>query len=83
MHIVTVSSKGQIVLPASVRKRLGLSAGAQLELVESESALQLTVIREVPSKQVSELAGMLVARSQGKPRSLAIFEPASSLNRKR
>jgi antitoxin PrlF len=83
MHIVTVSSKGQIVLPACVRKRLGLSAGAQLELVESESALQLTVIREVPSKRVSELAGMLVARSQGKPRSLASFDPASSLNRKR
>jgi antitoxin PrlF len=83
MPIVTVSSKGQIVLPAAVRKRLGLSAGAQLELVESESSVQLTVIREVRSKQVSELAGMLVARSQGKPRSLAKFDPASTLHRKR
>ena len=31
MTIVTVSGKGQLVLPAEVRRRFGLTAGSRLE----------------------------------------------------
>ena len=37
MSTLLVSSKGQIVLPAELRRRLGMGAGARLEVIE-ESA---------------------------------------------
>ncbi len=30
---VTVSSKGQVTLPADIRRRLGITAGTQLEFI--------------------------------------------------
>jgi len=41
MATLTVSSKGQIVLPAGVRRRLGLGAGAKMEIVEEADGLRL------------------------------------------
>ncbi|MBI5575518.1 MAG: AbrB/MazE/SpoVT family DNA-binding domain-containing protein [Deltaproteobacteria bacterium] len=38
---VTVSAKGQITLPAKVRKRLGLAAGGVLILVERKDGIVL------------------------------------------
>jgi len=34
MSILTVSSKGQINLPAALRRRLGMGAGAKIEAIE-------------------------------------------------
>jgi AbrB family looped-hinge helix DNA binding protein len=42
MPTVTVSSKGQVVLPAELRNRLGLAAGARLEISEEADGLRLT-----------------------------------------
>lgn len=36
MSSATVTSKGQITLPKSVRERLGIEAGDRIEFVESE-----------------------------------------------
>lgn len=36
MTAATVTSKGQITLPKSVRQRLGIEAGDRVEFVESE-----------------------------------------------
>ena len=45
MPTVTVSSKGQIVIPLDVRKELGLMEGEQLEVVAKADGLVLTRIR--------------------------------------
>ena len=45
MSTLTVSSKGQIVLPAALRRRLGLGVGAQLEVLEEADGLRLRVLR--------------------------------------
>lgn len=37
----TLSSKGQLVLPASYRKRMGLSSGSQIRIVEDGGRLIL------------------------------------------
>jgi AbrB family looped-hinge helix DNA binding protein len=38
---VTVSSKGQIVLPADIRRKYGLSAGTRLQLVDLGGQISL------------------------------------------
>ncbi|MCF8206865.1 MAG: AbrB/MazE/SpoVT family DNA-binding domain-containing protein [Methylotenera sp.] len=83
MTSVLVSAKGQVVLPAELRRRLGLNPGARLEVTEESDGLRLRVQRPVPSADVESLAGMVTAPSRGKPRKLSEFDPASLTARKR
>ena len=77
MPTLLVSSKGQIVLPAPVRRRLGLGAGTRLELVEEADGLKLRVVRAVAKSDLAGLAGMVKAPARGAPRHLQDFDPAS------
>lgn len=81
MSTLLVSSKGQIVLPAALRRRLGLGVGARLEVFEETDGLRLRVLRPVPQADLSQLVGMVTAPAQGKARNLADFDPASLLTR--
>ena len=83
MSILSVSSKGQIVLPAALRRRLGMGAGARIEVLEEQDGLKLRVVRAVAASDLSALAGMVKAPSRGTPRRLEDFDPASLLARKR
>ncbi len=78
-----MSSKGQIVLPAATRRRLGLGAGSRLEVIEEGDGLRLRIVRAVPAADVKDLAGMVKAPSRGVPRRLEEFDPASTLSRTR
>jgi antitoxin PrlF len=53
---VTVSSKGQVTLPAEARRRLGIRAGTQLEFIVRDDD-RLEVIKVGGS--VRDLKGML------------------------
>lgn len=77
MSSVLVSAKGQVVLPADLRRRLGLNPGARLEITEEPDGLRLRLQRTVSTASVEELAGMVTAPSRGKPRKLSDFDPAS------
>ena len=79
MAILTVSSKGQIVLPAALRRRLGMGAGAKLEIVEDADGLRLRVINPINKVDVVRLAGMAKAPSRGVARRLEDFDPALML----
>lgn len=79
MSTLLVSSKGQIVLPAALRRRLGLGVGARLEVFEESDGLRLRVLRPVPHTDLGQLAGMVKAPALGKARNLADFDPASLL----
>ena len=83
MTTLLVSSKGQIVLPAPLRRRLGMGAGARIEVLEESDGLKLRVVRSVATADVSELAGMAKAPTRGVPRRLKDFDPASLLARSR
>lgn len=76
MSALTVSSKGQIVLPAALRRRLGLGVGAQLEVLEEADGLRLRVLRPAATFDLSQLAGMVKAPSRGTARKLEDFQPA-------
>ncbi|MBQ7692016.1 MAG: AbrB/MazE/SpoVT family DNA-binding domain-containing protein [Oscillospiraceae bacterium] len=45
MDVVTVSSKGQIVLPASIRKTLSISDGDKLAAFAADDFIMLKVLR--------------------------------------
>ncbi len=83
MSTLLVSSKGQIVLPAALRRRLGMDAGARLEVLEEPDGLRLRVVRSVSAVDVPALAGMIKAPARGVARDLADFDPASVLTRSR
>lgn len=83
MSTLLVSSKGQIVLPAALRRRLGMGAGAQIEVFEEADGLKLRVVRSVAAVDLSAMAGMVKAKSRGTPRRLEDFDPASLLSRSR
>lgn len=83
MSTLLVSSKGQIVLPAALRRRLGMGAGARLEVLEESDGLKLRVVRPISTVDMSGMAGMVKAQARGVPRSLEDFDPASLLTRSR
>ena len=76
MPSALVSSKGRIVLPAKLRRRLGINAGARLEIIEEPDGLRLRVQQPMPTVDPRPFAGMVTAPSRGKPRSLADLDSA-------
>ena len=83
MSTLLVSSKGQIVLPAALRRRLGMGVGARIEVLEESDGLKLRVVRPVMSADLTAMAGMVTAPSRGVARRLEDFDPASQLTRSR
>lgn len=83
MSTMTVSSKGQIVLPADIRKRLGLMAGTQMEIIEEADGVRLVVARPIKTADIASCAGMVTAPQKGKARSLSDFDPASMLRKQK
>jgi AbrB family looped-hinge helix DNA binding protein len=79
MPTVLVSSKGQIVLPSALRRRLGMGAGARLEVLEEPDGLKLRVARPVEIGEIAAMAGLVRAPSKGLERRLEDFDPASLL----
>ena len=80
MPTLLVSTKGQIVLPAAMRRRQGMGAGARIEVLEESDGLKLRVLRPVAVADLSGLAGLVKAKSRGLPRKLEDFDPASTLS---
>lgn len=83
MSTLLVSSKGQIVLPAALRRRLGMGAGARLEVLEEPDGLKLRVVRSVATSDLGAMTGMVKAPARGVPRRLEDFDAASLLTRAR
>lgn len=50
--VLTLSSVGQITIPRSVRKALGLEKGAKLELEVDEKAKKLTIKRQKTHEEI-------------------------------
>jgi len=52
--VARVSNKGQITLPATVRRRLGIAPNSQVEVIPSDHEVTIR-----PLKSVREVAGIL------------------------
>lgn len=70
-------------MPVGLRRRLGMGAGARLEVLEEPDGLKLRVVRAVATSDLTGMAGLVKAPARGVPRRLEDFDPASLLARAR
>ena len=73
MNTITMSSNGRLVIPEPMRRKLGIGAGSVMEVIANKGSIKLKVVREMPKQNIAELAGMVIAVSKGKRRSLDDF----------
>ena len=59
MPIVTVTPKGQVMIPVSLRKRFGIKPGQKVSVEAQDGQL---VIRPLPDDPVDALYGILVEK---------------------
>jgi AbrB family looped-hinge helix DNA binding protein len=69
MASATLSSKGQVTLPKSVRDRLGVEAGDRLEFIESEQGFLVVAA----TRDIRTLKGIV-----GRPKKPVTLEDMSS-----
>jgi AbrB family looped-hinge helix DNA binding protein len=72
MPTATLTSKGQITVPQSVRRALGLHAGTKLDFVPLADGFKVV---PVPTGAVAQLKGRFAGRAQ-KPVSIAAMDEA-------
>ncbi len=84
MAAVTLTEKGQIVIPADIRARYDLTPGTQVEFVDEGGAIRLLVRRRLPPSDPGAGYGLMkIQRSDGAPsHKLSDFDPASLVRRK-
>jgi AbrB family looped-hinge helix DNA binding protein len=76
MNVVTVSEKGQVVIPAAMRRDLGIKPGTELEFELEGSSIRVSVRHKVARSDVDAGFGMIKAKSSGGPRRLEDFDVA-------
>lgn len=82
MAAATLTAKGQIVIPAEIRARYGLTPGTQVEFVDEAGILRLVVRRRVTTSDPARGYGMVKVPSTGRPRRLSGFDVADLLSRR-
>ena len=73
MNTIAMSSNGRLVIPAPMRRKLGLGCGSVMEVIANKGSIKLKVVRKMPKQNIAELAGMVIAVSKGRRRSLDDF----------
>ena len=84
MAAVTLSEKGQIVIPLDIRQRYDLTPGTQVEFVDDGGAIRLVVRRRIEPSDPAAGYGLVRAKAPDPkvgPRRLSDFDPASLLKR--
>jgi AbrB family looped-hinge helix DNA binding protein len=69
MSSVSVSSKGQVVIPKDLRERLGIRAGTRLEVSEVAGEVRMRLARR-PGKTATLEEGVGLARYMGPPKTI-------------
>lgn len=78
MATVTVSDKGQVVIPISIRKKLGIKPGCKLTFTLDGDVIRAEVQRPKLQTSIDEGFGMLVC-PPGKTRRLSDFDIAKAI----
>ena len=79
MTIARLSTKGQLVIPAALREKLGWEAGTEVEVIEADGEIVLrSVHRARKTRSVDEVAGMLRTHTS---RRLSVEEMGAAVDR--
>ncbi len=81
MSCVTVSNKGQVVIPAELRKQLGIHPGSQVEVSVVNGKIEIELKHAAPRSTHESGFGML--RYAGPPRCLSDADVADLMRRER
>ncbi|HTY51412.1 MAG TPA: AbrB/MazE/SpoVT family DNA-binding domain-containing protein [Steroidobacteraceae bacterium] len=81
MSRARLTEKGQIVIPAEIREKYGLTPGTQVEFVDEGGAIRLVIGRRVTPSDPAAGYGLVRLQPRGKSRHLAEFDAASLLGR--
>ncbi len=83
MPAATLTEKGQIIIPAQIRARYGLTPGTRVEFVDDGGVIRLVVRRRLTRSDPAAGYGLIKVPTKGKPRRLASFDAAALLAGKR
>ena len=78
MSTVTVSDKGQVVIPAAIRRRLGIEPGTRLDFELEGDTIRVRPLRTVRRTRPEDGYGMLTCEQPGERR-LADFDVAAAM----
>ena len=68
MQTVTVSEKGQVVIPADMRRRLGITPGCQLDFSLEGNSMRVEVRWRIQPTRPEDGYGLLVCNKPGERR---------------
>ncbi len=77
----TIDKAGRVVIPAAVRAKVGLRAGAALDVLVDEGSIRL--VRAVPRPKLVRIGKLLVARPTADPKSLPSVDVAQLIEEER
>jgi AbrB family looped-hinge helix DNA binding protein len=80
MSTVTVSEKGQVVIPAVIRRKLGIQPGCQLDFVLEGNSIRVELKRAIQTTRPEDGFGMLVCHKPG-DRHLEEFDVAAAMRK--
>ena len=78
MSTVTVSDKGQVVIPAPIRRQLGIAPGSKLDFELEGDSIRVRLCRSIPPSRVEDGYGLLRCDRPGE-RWLADFDVAEAM----
>jgi antitoxin PrlF len=78
MSTVTVSDKGQVVIPAAIRRRLGIAPGSKLDFELEGDSIRVRLRKSIPASRAEDGYGLLRCDLPGE-RSLADFDVAAAM----
>lgn len=83
MAAATLTEKGQIVIPADIRARYGLTPGTQVEFVDEDGVIRLVIRRRVKVTDPAAGFGMIKTKRAPGPRCLLDFDVAEAISKSR
>jgi antitoxin PrlF len=81
MSSVTVSNKGQVVIPADIRKQLGIAPGSLVDVAAVNGKIEIELRHKLDSSSHDSGFGML--KYAGPKRNLADFDVAATMRQQR
>lgn len=80
MSTVTVSDKGQVVIPAAIRRRLGITPGSKLDFELEGDSIRVRLRKSIPPSCAEDGYGLLRCALPGERR-LAEFDVADAMRK--